>query len=194
MDAHPYRTTADRSPILLGCLGAVLMSALSCLALAALAVAPALTDVVPPPPAPDPARPDITVVVAESYLNRAATDALPTTVPGEAALDVQPGNRLVVTAAFDLELVELQVVIALRLAVEAGMLQVTVESIETAGYDIIDLVDLIGADSSALSAKLSAAIQEQIEAGLGAGAQLLGITTDDEHISITARWALSGGP
>jgi hypothetical protein len=170
------------------------MSALSCLALAALAVAPALTDVVPPPPAPDPARPDITVVVAESYLNRAATDALPTTVPGQAALDVQPGNRLVVTVAFDLELVELQVVIALRLAVEAGMLQVTVESIEAAGYDIIDLVDLVGVDDSALSAKLSATIQGQIEAGLGASAQLLGITTDDEHISITARWALSGEP
>jgi hypothetical protein len=170
------------------------MSALSCLALTVLALVPAFTEAIPSPPVPDLTRPDITVVVAESYLNRVATDALPTAVPGQAALDVRPDNRLVVTAAFDLELVELQVVIALRLAVEGGVLQVTVDSIEAAGHDVIDLADLIGIDSTALGTKLGVTIQEQIEAGLGAGAQLLGITTDDEQITITARWALSDGP
>jgi hypothetical protein len=35
---------------------------------------------------------------------------------------------------------------------------------------------------------MSGTIQEQVEAGLGEGAQILGIGTDEERITITARW------
>lgn len=189
MNTHPHRATPNRSPILLGCVGAMVMSILSCCALAGLAAAPALSDSVPPPPVPDPTRPDVTIIVAEPYLNRALTDSLPGTVQGKATLDVQPGNRMVVTAVFDLALTELQVVTTLRLTAEAGQVQIVVENIEAGGHDILRL---LGTDSDALSQAMSAAIQEQVEAGLGKGAQIMGIVTDEERITITARWASQG--
>jgi hypothetical protein len=186
MNSRSYHASPDRTPVTLGCVGAVVMSLLSCCALAGLALAPALSESIPAPPAPDPARADITIIVAEPYLNRALTDALPGAVPGTATLDVRPGNRMVATAMFDLELIQVQVVTVARLAVEGGQLQVTVESFEAEGYDI---TSLLGVDSSGLSRAVGEAIQGQIEAGLGAGAELLGIVTDEGHLTITARWA-----
>jgi hypothetical protein len=50
-------------------------------------------------------------------------------------------------------------------------------------------MELTGMDASALTDALSEPMQRQIEAGLGPGAQIMGISTDDEHIIITARWA-----
>jgi len=196
MNSYPHPATPNRSPILLGCVGAVVMSMLSCCALAGLAVVPALGSSMPPlgssmppPPVPNPTRPDVTIIVAEPYLNRALTDSLPGTVQGKTTLDVQPGNRLVVTAMFDLALTEVQVVTTLHLAAEAGQIQIVVESIEAGGHDILRL---LGTDSDALSQAMSAAIQEQVEAGLGKGAQVMGIVTNEERITVTARWASQG--
>lgn len=161
------------------------MSLLSCCALTGLGMVPALTDSVPPPPPPDPAQHDIAIVVRETYVNRALTDALPGGGSGEARLDVQPDNRLVVTADFDLLLTKLQVVITIRLTAEAGLVQLTIESLEAGEQDILDL---LGVDPSALTQSMSGVIQEQIEAGLGEGAQIHRIFTDDEHLTITARY------
>ena len=188
MNVRTYRAPPDSSPILIGCVGAIVMSILSCCALAGLAMAPALGDSIPPPPVADPSRPDVTIIVKESYLNRVLTGSLPTTVPGRVTLDVQPSNRLVATAVFDLALTRLQVVTVLRLTAEAGRIQVVVLSIEAGGYDLMGLISLIGVDGNRLGQAMSGTIQEQVEAGLGEGAQILGIGTDEERITITARW------
>jgi hypothetical protein len=164
------------------------MSVLSCCVLLGLAVSPALGDAVPLPPAPDPGQKDITIIVKESFLNRALTDALPATVPGEATLDVRPSDLLVVTTTFDLLLQELEVTVTLRMGVEAGKLQLMLESVEAGGEDILDL---LGVDREALGEAISRAIQGQVEAGLGQGAQILGVTMDEDHIIITARWGVS---
>lgn len=185
MSARTHRAPPDNTPILLGCIGAMVMSILSSCALTGLAVAPALSDSIPTPPASDPTRPDVTAIVAESYLNRVLTSSLPTTVPGTVTLDVQPNNRLVATTVFDLALTELRVVVAIRLTARNGHIQITVESIRAGGYDI---TSLLGVDGSALGRSMSGAIQGQVQAGLGEGAQILGIATDEEHITITVRW------
>lgn len=186
MNIRPSRASPDRTPILLGCVGALVLSLFSCCALSGLAVVPALTDSVPSPPASDPTRHDIAIVVGEAFLNRALTEALPGGGSGDATMDVQPDNRLVVTAGFDLFGTNLQVVITIRLTAEAGRVQLSVESVEAGEQDVLSL---LGVDPGTLTGDVGKAIQEQIEAGLGEGAQIHGIVTDDERIVIMARWA-----
>jgi hypothetical protein len=127
----------------------------------------------------------MTIVVRETYVNRALTEALPGGGTGEARLDVQPDNRLVVTADFDLLLTKLKVVITIRLTAEAGQVNLTVESLEAGDLDVFGL---LGVDPNSLIQSMSGTIQEQIEAGLGEGARVHGIRTDDEHLIITARY------
>lgn len=185
MNVRPGRVDADRTPILLGCVGALVMSMLSCCVLSGLAMLPALSESIPPPPVPDATRPDLTIVVEEYYLNRAVTEALPGGGAGKATLDVQPGNLLVTTAKFDLLLAEVEVVVTVRLTAEDGQVQLTLVSAEAGGED---LLELLGVDADGLTQAISGEIQRQIEAGLGEGARLLGIATDEERIIITARW------
>jgi hypothetical protein len=151
-------------------------------------VSPALGGALPSPPVPDPSQEDITIIVKEAYLNQVLTGALPGSVPGKATLDVQPGDLLVIRTTFDLLLQELEVNVTLRMGVEAGKLQLGLEGVEAGGQDILDL---LGVDREALGEEMSRAIQGQVEAGLGEGAQILGVRMDEEHIIITARWALS---
>jgi hypothetical protein len=165
------------------------MSVLSCCVLLGLAVSPAVGDSLPPPPVSDPGREDITIIVKEAYLNRAVTESLPGSVPGEAALDIRPPDLLVATTTFDLLLQELEVTVTLRMGAEGGKLRLAVESVEAGGEDILDL---LGVDREALGQAISRTIQGQVEAGLGEGAQILGVTMDEQNIIITARWALSG--
>jgi hypothetical protein len=164
------------------------MGVLSCCALVGLAVSPALGGSLPAPPVSDPGQEDITIIVKEAYLNRVLTEALPGSVPGEATLDVRPRDRLVVTTTFDLLLQEVEATVTLRIGVASGELQLVLESVEAGGQDILDL---LGLDREALGQAMSRAIQEQVEAGLGQGAQILGVTMDEERIIITARWAPS---
>ncbi|MGD9029700.1 MAG: hypothetical protein PVG25_07780 [Anaerolineae bacterium] len=160
---------------------------LSCCALLALAVIPALTDSLPQPPIPDHGQQDITIIVEEAYLNRLLTEVVPGSVPGEATLDVQPDDLLVINTAFDVLLQQLEVIITLRMGVEEGELQLSLESIEAGGQDILDL---LGVDREALGQAIGNAIQGQVEAGLGEGARILGVRMDEEHIIITAKWPL----
>jgi hypothetical protein len=182
------RHNSDNGPILLGCLGTAIMGVLSCCALVGLAASPALGGYLPSPPVSGPGQEDITIIVKEAYLNRALTEALPGSVSGEATLDVRPQDLLVVTTTFDLLLQELEVTITLRMGVESGELQLALESVEAGGQDILDL---LGVDREALGQAMSRAIQGRVEAGLGQGAQILGVTMDEEHIIITAGWTLS---
>jgi hypothetical protein len=154
-------------------------------AILGVATAPALDADVRPAPPVDTARPDITILVTESYLNESATEALPGNVVGEATLDVRPNNQLLATAAFDLLLVDLEVLIDARVDVREGRIAVWVESIEAGSWDVMEL---IGVDQFTLGEDLTDAVQEQLEEELGEGAQLLDIVTDEEHVILNARW------
>ena len=175
----------ERKPIVLGCVGALLMGIFSCCAFAGLATGPAFGDAVPAPPATDTTRADITMLMREQFINRALLEALPDTVPVKGEMDVQPGNRLVFNGEVSVLITKVKVVMTLLLTYEDGELRIAIESIEAAGKD---LGELFGIDGSALSDAMSGPMQRQIEEGLGPGAEILGISTDDEHIIITARW------
>jgi hypothetical protein len=180
------RITPERRSIVLGCIGALIMGLVSCCAFSAIATGPAFGGSVPAPPEADPSRTDITMLIYEQFMNRALLEALPENIPVKGEMDVQPGNRLVFDGEFTLLLVKVPTVITLYIGFEGDELQIRLESMEAAGYD---LTELTGMDASALTGAMSGPLQDQIEAGLGPGAQILGITTDDSSLIITARWA-----
>jgi hypothetical protein len=163
----------------------LLMGSLSCCGVFAIAMAPALSISVPAPPEAAPQRADITIYVGESYLNEAVSAALPGTTAGETDLDIQPGNQIVTTADFDLLITTLQVLVTARIGIEDGEVAVWVESIEAGGSDILDLLGVTGIE---VGESITGSIAERIEEELGAGAQLLEITTSEEEVILTARW------
>ncbi len=151
----------------------------------AVAVGPAFGETVPPPPTADPNTPDITITVEEDYISSVIADALPAALAGDAVLDVQPDNLMVMTMNFSLVFVRLEVVVTSKVSVESGRINVAVESIETGGQDILGL---LGMDEVSLGQNVTDTIQHGLEGELGAGAHLLSITTDDQHVILTARW------
>jgi hypothetical protein len=175
----------QRRPIAFGCAGAIVMSLASCLLLALVAIAPAFGISVPAPPVADATRPDITMMMRETFLNRALIEAMPENVPVKGKMDVQPGNRLVFDGEIAVLVAKVPVVMTLGLGFEQGRLHVTLESLEAAGYDVTELT---GLDASALTDQISRELQAQIEAGLGPGSQIMGIATDDRQLIITGRW------
>ena len=183
-NSQPERRT--RGPLLTGCAAAVIVSVLSCCLLTGLAVSPALTTSVQPPPVTDPTEPDLTVVVEEAFLHRTLTEALPEPVSRGASVEVRQDNRLVMALEVDLLFRQLELVITMHLSARDGDLNVRMESVEAAGYD---LLDLLGVDREALGRLMDQAIQRQVEAGLGEEARILGVTTGDHQLVITARMA-----
>lgn len=157
---------------------------LACCVLSGLALLPALSETPPETSAGDPAGHDITIMVKESYLNKNLTALLPENGLRGATLDVQPGNRLVTTANFQIFVVSLDLRLTARIAVVAGEIEIAVEDIETGGLSILEL---LGMDNVTLGKNFTQALREQLENELGEGSQLLDITTDEEHIILKAR-------
>jgi hypothetical protein len=176
----------ERTLILTGCLVALVACLLSSCALVAIAFAPAFSGTVPSSTGSDPGQHDLTVIVREAYLNHEVTNSLPTSVPGTVTLDVQPGNRLVATAVFDLALTKLRVVTVLRISATAGRMQVTVLSVDVAGHELMSLANLIGLSGSKLGESMGGTIQDRIEEGLGQEAQILEVSTDETQLTIKA--------
>ncbi len=167
----------------------ILMAALSgvfslCLVVA-LAAGPALGKSVPALPLVDTSRPDLTINVEEAFISEMVGGALPGNIGGDFVLDVQQGNLIVTTIDFDLLFISLQVVVKAAIAVEDGAIVVRVESIDTGGQD---LLDLLGKDQLVLGEDVTRAIQDVLEDELGEGAELLSISTDDARVILTARW------
>jgi len=182
-----YRDSGSgQGPLLTGCLAALIVSLLSCALLTGLAVSPAFTTPVPPPPVSNPADRDLTVVVKEAYLQRTLIETLPAAVSEGASLEVRDDNRLVISTAFDLLIHRLEIVITIHMRAQNGELNVRIEAIEAQGYDIIDL---LGVDREALGRRIDQAIQGQMEAGLGEDARILDLTMRDRQVVITARLA-----
>lgn len=180
-------STPEGTLILTGCLVALVTGLLTSCALVAIALAPAFSGAVPIPGEQDPGQHDLTMVVKEGYLNEELTSSLPTSVPGTVTLDVQPENRLVATAIFDLALTKVRVVTTLRLSAANGRLQVTVLSVDVAGHELMSLANLIGVNGSTLGQSMSGTIQGRIAAGLGEGAQIMDVSTGDTDLTITAK-------
>lgn len=166
-------------------IAALAVGTLSLCLVLALAAGPAFGRVVPALPPIDLTRPDLTILVKEAYLSDMVGEALPEVVDGTAVLDVQPGNLIVVTVDFQLLIIRLQVVVNSRIAVEEGRIRVSLESIETGGHDLLDLV---GMDQLELGEDITGTIQDVLEDELGEGARLLAISTDDDQVTLTARW------
>lgn len=174
---HPRRWIAG--------LGAAFISALLVVCVAAgLILAPALWTTVQPPPENAPDQ-DVTLVVKEAYISDMLGEALPEGFDGKAILDVKPDNTLVVQASFKLLIVNLNVTIYAGIAVTSGDVQVWVNRIETGGHNLLALINI---DQVTLGDNITARLQRSLEEALGEGAHVLEITTDEEHITLKAKW------
>ena len=181
-----YSTASGRRTMFLyGCLAALAMGVFSCCFLGTISLLPVFSRSVPPPPAADPARQDITIIVPEAFLVRALADALPESASGKATLDVRPGNQLVLQAKANLLLAEVEINATFGLVVQNGQLRLTIESLDAGGQD---LTAVFGSSTEALMEQISRIIQQQVETGLGPGAQIMAVETDDQHMIIKARW------
>jgi len=161
-----------------------LMACLSCCGVLAVGVLPALGETPPAALVRDLAGPDIAILVRESYLNRNLTAILPDKGLKEASLDVQPGNLIVTTARFDVLFVTLELKIVARISVVNGEIVIEVQEISTGGRN---LMDFLGLSEVTVGENFTGALRQQLENELGAGSQLLDISTDEDHIILKAR-------
>ncbi len=121
---------SGQGALLAGCLAALIVSLLSCALFTGLAVSPAFTTSVPPPPVSNPADRDLTIVVKEAYLQRTLIETLPAAVSEGASLEVRDDNRLVISTAFDLLIHSLEIVITIYMSAQDGELNVRIDTIE----------------------------------------------------------------
>lgn len=180
-------TRATPPPYLIAALASALAVPLTLCLVLGLLMAPAFDASVPTPPPLDPNSPNVTVRVAETYLNDALTRALPQGVPGEAELDVKPDGLLIIHAHFPLLLLDLHVTLNNRISVMGEQIQIRVEGIKTGGEEILDL---IGVDEVTLGKDLSTALKRRLETELGEASRILEIRTDEQYITLTAHLAL----
>ena len=172
--------------IVLGCVAAFLASVVSCLVVGLLATGPAFRAAVPAAPTDDPTKPDITMLMREEFMNKALLAALPASVPVEGVLDVQPGNRLVFDGQFSMLFAKVPVVMTLGITHDGERIRISLDSLEAAGYEILELT---GLDARGLTDTIGEQMEQQILAGLGPGAEIMSIATDDEHLIIATRFA-----
>jgi hypothetical protein len=185
VSAQPPPPRQRRAAWPLAIVVALLSGACFLCAVIGFAAAPAFGGEVQSVPVVDPNRPDITILVEEAYISDMVKTSLPASIGGAMQLDVQPGNQIVATMEFSLILIRLQVTIHSRIAVEAGQMRVGVERIETGGQN---LLELIGIDQITLGDEITGAIQKVLEDELGPGSRLLAIATDENRVTLTARW------
>lgn len=178
------RTERGATRRLLALVAAGLAFCMACCGIFGLALLPALSEAAPAALAGGPTGHDLTIMVRESYLNKSVAAILPDKGLQGATLDVQPGNRIVTTANFDVLFISLELKIVARIAVVDGEIQVSIEEIQTGGRN---LLEFLGMDNVTVGENFTRMLREQLENELGEGAQLLDITTDEEHIILKAR-------
>lgn len=188
--AVPEATTArgprrrPAFPLWLLGIGMAILSCTGTLCLAfGLAIAPAFSETISPPAVSTEA--DITIHVSETFLNAAIGEFMPGLGIAEATLDVLPQSRIRVTAHFRLPLISAQIHFTFYIGVDGGRVRISIEDIEAGSLEFLSLIGIGEVD---LSRQIGGLIQQELEAQLGPGAQVLSITTDDEHIIISARW------
>ncbi len=181
--------STDRTPILLGGAGCGCGLLLAAFALILLAVATAgggdLT-----PAKPDPARPDITIVIQEAFFQQ----MIARLVPGEAARDVtvkaQPGGVIAAQGQMRLDLFGQQTSVpfslAMRLSASSGRMSVQVTEVKVG--DDPTLSAAAQAMLGGLGDQASQAINDQVTAGLGRDAYIMDVTTEGPRLIVRARW------
>lgn len=135
----------------------------------------------------DSTQPDITITVQEEFFTQMMAQSLPFGWGKDLKLDVQPGNRLVLTGrlktTFLGQTLETDVSALITLNAQNGQLVVNVQEVNVSGFAVGGMGETFD-----LSKRLSAIINEQVKAGLGPNAYIMSIVTDDRQLVIRARW------
>jgi len=171
----------------LGCLGAVVGSLLGVVLLAVGAVLAMGSAPGEPFAQPATANADIRVIVQESYFNAMVAKAVPQSWQGNLEMDLQPGNRIAiggrVTASIFGQDIEGDVSGTVGIAAQDGLIVLTLEDVEAFGFSLASLGQTFTAD---LWQDVSEIVNQQVRNGLGEGAQVLAVTTDDTTLTLEA--------
>ena len=174
---------------MIGCAGALVGLVLASCGLGLAVLLSAFGAPLPAPAPPDPARPDITITVQETYFVQMLAQSLPAGWADDLEIDVQPGNRLALSGrlkvtAFGQTLEgDLSAIIILDAA--DGQLVVRIGEINVSGFALSGAGETF---INQLSAQVSTAINEQVKAGLGENAYIMSVATDDQQLILRARW------
>lgn len=175
---------------LVGCIGALVgmvvgMCGFGLVALVAMWGQVSLQTIAPP----DSTQPDITITVQEEFFTQMMAQSLPFGWGKDLKLDVQPGNRLVLSGrlktTFLGQTLEADVSALITLNAQNGQLVVNVQEVNVSGFAVGGIGETFIND---LSERISAIINEQVKAGLGQNAYIMSIATDDRQLVIRARW------
>jgi len=188
--ARPARQPAPLGGLLtLGCLGIVLGLLLGACGFAAILTVGAGGTALPTPPEADTTRPDIAISIREQYFGDLLAQSLPEDWARELKIDVKPDNRIetrgrVSTSIFG-QKVEGDMAATIVLQARDGKLQVEMEEIEVMGFSIGGIGEGF---TKKLLGDINNLINDQVKAGLGEGAYIMKVTTDDRTLAIDVRF------
>ncbi len=175
---------------LTGCVGAIVGTMLSACGLGLLGLFAAFGSAKPLSlPPPDPAQPEMIITVQEAFFGQMLAQALPFGQASKLSLDVQPGNRLVFagrikTVIFG-QAIESDISAVITLNARDGKLVIEIQDVNVSGFGLGGIGDSLLQD---VSSRISGMIDDQVKAGLGEGAYIMSVTTDDHQLILQARW------
>ncbi len=173
----------------LGCAGALLGMLLATCGLSMLIVWMAMGTSSLPPPTSDPSQPDIVITVQEAYFTQLLAQSMPAGWVEDLRFDMQPGNRLVLSGriktTFFGQTLEGDLSATVLLDARDGNLVIEIKDVNVSGFALSGIGATFIHD---LSERISQIINEQIKAGLGPGAFIMSVVTDDQQLVIRARW------
>lgn len=174
-----------------GCLGLILGIAISVCGLAALIALAASGGSLPALPAERPPE-DLAITVQEAYLQQALAQnlpALPSGLASDIMLDLQAGNRLLFSGKLGSSLPGLalkgDVSGVVHLDARDGKLVISFSDLKVLGFALPAIGNTL---ANELTAGLNQRIDEQLTAGLGSDARLVGVTTDERQMILQVRW------
>ncbi len=141
------------------------------------------------PAPPDPLQADVTITIQEAYFAHMLAQSSSAPWGNAFTLDIQPGNRLAlagrVSATIVGQTLEGDVSAVITLSADDGQLRAVIEQVNVSGLAISGMAETF---VNELSERISLMINDQIQLGLGQGATILSVATDEKQLVIRARW------
>jgi len=135
---------------------------------------------------------DLSITIQEAYLQQALAQnlpALPSGLASDITLDLQPGNVLLFSGKLGSTLPGISlkgdVSGVVRLDVRDGKLVVSFSDLKVLGFTLPAIGNTL---ANELTAGLNQQIDEQLAAGLGPDASVVGLSTDDRQMLLRVRW------
>jgi hypothetical protein len=142
----------------------------------------------PPPPEAAADEADISIAVYEQYFGDMLAQSLPEEWATDLHIDVKPDNQIEtrsrIKMSFFGQTIEGDMAATVTLRARDGKLVIEMEQVEVLGFDISGVSDAL---ASKFLDDVNELVNQQVQDGLGEGARITSVTTDDTRLVIEAR-------